>query len=769
MATVEFFISYTGADRAWAEWIAWQLETAGHTTRLEAWDFQAGSDFVHQMEQALTDAERLLVVLSPAYRASPFGEAEWRPIFAKDPSGELGLLVPVRVQECDPPELLRARVYVDLVGLPAHEAGERLLAGVREGERPGRPTSAPAFPGVAASAVMAVQPPFPGPGPSISNLAPRNRNFTGRADLLDRLSEELAGGVAAVVAAYGLGGVGKTQLVLEYAHRHLGDYELVWWVPAETRLLTTASLAELAVQLGLPARAEQAEQAAAALAELSRRDRWLLVFDNAEDPQDLEGLWPVGGGGRVLVTSRNPAWGGVAVRLPVDVLAEQEAIDFLLARTGSSDRQAAKALATELGGLPLALEQAAAYLEETNLELGEYLGRFRRHHAQLLARGRPSRYPATVATTWQLNLEQLSGDQAAVGLLRVCAFLAPEAIPPSLLAADPQALPPELAAVVGDELALDQAVAALYRFSLLGRDHDGLRLHRLVSEVVRATLDPQEQQRWAGVAVGLVTAGFPPDVTDPANWPVCARLLPHALYTTEQGEQLEVAAEPTAELLNRTGRYLHRRAELAAARAIHQRGLRLAEATYGPDHLKVATQVNNLGGVLQDLGDLAGAKDHYQRALLSFEAAYGPNHPEVATCVNNLGDVLRALGDLAGARTLHERALAIDEAAYGPNHPNVAVDVDNLGLVLRDLGDLAPAKVSYERALAIDEAAYGPNHPNVAVRVDNLAGVLYDLGDLAGARVHLERALRILEAAYGPDHPRTRIAAGNLAWLRDHQ
>jgi tetratricopeptide (TPR) repeat protein len=283
-----------------------------------------------------------------------------------------------------------------------------------------------------------------------------------------------------------------------------------------------------------------------------------------------------------------------------------------------------------------------------------------------------------VATTWQLNLEQIAGTQAAVQLLRLCAFLAPEAIPPSLLAADPEVLPPELAAAVGDELVLDGAVAAAHRFSLVGRDHDGLRLHRLVGEVVRATLDPEEQGHWAAAAVGLVDAGFPTDITEPGSWPECARLLSHALAATEHAERLEVAAEQTVDLVNRVGRYLHRRAEFAAARATHQRGLRLAEAAYGPDHPEVAIRVNNLGNVLQELGDVAGARAYLERALRIDEATYGLNHPTVAIRVNNLGEMLRQLGDLAGARAHFEPALRILEAVYGPDHRNTRVVADNL-------------------------------------------------------------------------------------------
>jgi hypothetical protein len=341
MTKVDVFISYAGEDLHWAEWIAWQLEAAEITTRLQAWDFRPGSDFVHQMEQALQDAERLIAVLSPAYVASRFGESEWRPVFRRDPSGELGLLVPVRVADCDPPELLAARVYIDLVGLPQAEATDRLLAGLRR-ERSRRPRMAPRFPGAAGSAVPPVPPPFPGRGPAVSNMSPRNPHFTGRANLLDQLDHQLtAGGAVAVVAAHGLGGVGKTQLALEYAHSHADHFDLVWWVPAETRLLATATLAELASRLGLPTRAEQAEQASAALAELTRRDRWLLVFDNAEDPQALDGLWPTAGKGRILVTSRNPSWGAHGTRLAVDVLAQDEAVGFLHQRTGSRDQEAA--------------------------------------------------------------------------------------------------------------------------------------------------------------------------------------------------------------------------------------------------------------------------------------------------------------------------------------------------------------------------------------------------------------------------------------------
>jgi tetratricopeptide (TPR) repeat protein len=806
LAQVDFFISYTAADRAWAEWIAWQLEAAGSITRLQAWDFRPGTDFVHQMQQAVQQADRTIAVLSSAYFGSQFGEAEWRAAFATDPTGDRRRLVPVRVEDCDPPGLLSTRVYIDLVGLNEAAAQERLVAGLREGERPGRPTTAPVFPGLAATKAEGLRPApdFPGLGPAISNLAPRNPNFTGRSELLNTLARSLAAGTTAVVAAHGLGGIGKSQLALEYCYQHAADYQLIWWVTAESLPVAVTGLAALGSRLGLPPVVEQAEQVDLVLDELGRREGWLLVFDNVERPGDLDGLLPREGRGHVLVTSRNPVWARLATPLRVDVLTQEEAEAFLLRRSGDTDRVAAAALAEELSGLPLALEQAAAYCEQTSLGLAGYLDRYRRAHARLLDKGAPEDYPATVATTWRLNLDRVAATSAAaVQLLRVASFLAPEAIPPDLLGAEPETLPAELAQASSDELMLDEAIGALHRYSLVARDHDGLQLHRLVQTVVRADLAEQESG-WAEVALQLVCVGFPSNNEDVVSWAACERLLGHALAVAGHAERLNVAPDYAAALLVKVGSYLRRRAQSAAAHANIKRALAICEAAYGPDDRRVAIVINNLGGALRDLGDLAGAKASYQRALAIDEATYGPNDPRVASVINNLGGILRDLGDLAGAkasfeqalaiceaaygpddrrvaivinnlggvlqdlrdlaraRACFQRALAIDEATYGPDDPRVAIVINNLGLVLWDLGDLTTPRACFERALAIDEATYGPNHPEVATVLNNLGGILWDLGDLTGARASFERAQAIYEATYGPDHPRVATVVSNL-------
>jgi tetratricopeptide (TPR) repeat protein len=653
-------------------------------------------------------------------------------------------------------------------------------------------------------------------GAAVSNLPPRNRVFTGRADLLDQLHQRLGPGQPAAVVQvqaqtlHGLGGVGKTQLALEYAHRHVGDYDLVWWVTAEPPAAIPGQLVAFARRLGLPEHPEQAETVQALWDALRQRDRWLLVFDNADDPADLRPWWPPGSG-RVLVTSRNPTWGGLALTVAVDVLPRSDAVAFLQRRLGRND-PAFNQLADALGDLPLALEQAAAYLEETATSLSDYLGLLSERSRELLALGRPVTTEQTIATTWTVSLQRLREQApAAEDLLSLCAFLAADDIPRDLPTQHPDVLPERLASVAQDPLSYQQTVGALRRYSLIRTSQDGqeLSLHRLVQAVTRHQLDLDHASAWATVAVRLILAAFPhtPASVDLDAWPTSARLLPHVLATTDHANSLEIDPGTAADLLNHAGLYLWTRAEhkqartlleraldireahlgvehpdtafslgslgtvlrrlgdLSTARKFHERALAIREAQLGADHPDTAYTLNNLGNVLRDLGDLEGARERYQRSLAIWQAQLGPDHRAVATSLDNLGIALRNQGHFQAAREHHDRALRIWQAQLGPDHPDTATSLHNLGMVLRELGDLEDARTRQQRSLAIREARLGPEHPAVAQSLTGLGIVLRDLGDLDGARIQLERALTIYEARLGPDHPATAWSLDNLAVL----
>ena len=296
-----------------------------------------------------------------------------------------------------------------------------------------------------------------------------------------------------------------------------------------------------------------------------------------------------------------------------------------------------------------------------------------------------------------------------------------------MLSGGAEHLPEPLAATATDRLAMNRAIKVLRRYSLIEVTADTLSVHRLVQAVVRDRLSEEDEKRWAEAAVALLSAAFPFESDDVSTWPLCSRLLPHALAAAAHAEAQDVASEETHYILNQAGMYLCGRAEFAEAKVHLERALTLAEKTYGQDHPIVATIVNNLGGVLRALGDMQGAKEHF------------------------------------------ERALKIDENTYGPAHPRVAINVNNLGGVLRDIGDLQGAKQHFERALKIDENTYGSDHPKVAIRGNNFGGVLRDLGDMQGAKEHFERALEIFRKFLGEDHPSTVTVRNNLESLANVQ
>ncbi len=600
---------------------------------------------------------------------------------------------------------------------------------------------------------------------------PHNPNFTGRVDLLDRLHEALASGERAAFtqtsAITGLGGVGKTQLALQYAYTHLNDYQVIWWVRSEEPATLAADYATLASRLDLPEKdaRDQRVTVEAVRCWLEQNGGWLLVFDNAQEPEDLGEYLPTIGKGHVIITSRNQNWGGTAKPLPVDVFSRDESIDFLQSRTRLKD--GADSLAEALGDLPLALEQAGAYIQETGISLSPYLKLFQERQKELLGRGKPDAYPDTVATTWALSFQKASEEvPASADLLNLCAFLAPDDIPKSLLTDGVEHLPEPLASAVADEMELNDAVAALKRYSLMTVTDDSLSIHRLVQAVARDRLSEKEQKRWAEAAVRLVFNVFPFQTDDVRNWDECSVLFPHALVVAAHAEGLDVVPKLTQSLLVKTGLYFKGRAKIDEARNLFERALPIAENVFGRDNVEVAAIIHNLGGVLKDMGELAGAKELYERALKIVEEDLGADDPKVAVVANGLGIVLKDMGDLGGAKELIERAIKIDENVLGPDSFSTARYVNNLGTVLQDMGDLEGAKELIERAINIFEKTRGPNDPWLATAVNNLGAVLRDLGDLEGAEKCVECALQIFEKRLGEDHPKTKTVRENLELLR---
>ena len=288
-------------------------------------------------------------------------------------------------------------------------------------------------------------------------------------------------------------------------------------------------------------------------------------------------MLPPGGGGRVLVTSRYGAWGKLGSAVRLDVLPRSEAVAFLARRTGATDQAVLDGLAGELGDLPLALEEAAAYLEETPTDLGEYLDLVRGRARELFGLDQPADERADqrrLATVWSLSLERVHQEApAAEALLRLCAFLAPDDIPRELPREHPEVLPDELATVVGDVLGYNRLLGAVGRCSLATVTPTSLGVHRVVQAVIQARLGPDGERAWAKAAVALLRASFPNASWEVATWDTCGRLLPHLLAATGHAERLGVAGVQAGWLLDRASTYLRERGLYRQARPVAERAV----------------------------------------------------------------------------------------------------------------------------------------------------------------------------------------------------
>jgi len=584
-----------------------------------------------------------------------------------------------------------------------------------------------------------------------------------------QLREGLASSVTVVLphALQGLGGVGKTQVAIEYAYRFAPDYDLIWWIPADQPPLVRASLAALAPHLGLPpATASGIESAATAVLNALRLghpfSRWLLIFDNADQPEDLNDVIPRGGQGNILVTSRNHRWQSVVETVQVDVFTPEESIDFLTRRirgTVELDPKAAAALAAELGYLPLALEQAAALQSETGMSMDEYLRLLKDQTVSIMDEGKSPDYPLSMTAAWQLSVSTLEQHQPeAVELLRCCAFLAPEPIPRDLFPRGAHEQQPPLRDLLADPIRLGRAIRELGRFALVRIEGRAIIIHRLIQALLRDALPVEEREQYRDQAHLILAAGAPQDPDNEKLWARYGELVAHVASASTQ---LERSIDVTVRtFVVDMVRYLSNSGDLGAAQGFAERFISAWEPVTGEGDLQMLRAQREKANVLRSLGRYDDAYSLDEATLDVARRTFGERDEFTLATTNGFGADMRARGDFAAALELDSRSLETHREVLGHEHPQTLRAANNLAVDYGLNSRYPDSRDLYAETYRLrSEAPVEYPAQDVLPSWSGLARALRLCGSYSEARDVGQDAYEYGVDALGSEHPHTLEAA----------
>ena len=766
--TFDVFLSHNSKDKPVVRQIQGMLEARGLKVWIDEKDLVPGRRWIPALEDAIQKTITFAVCIGEN-GIGPWVRPEIEGALLEHVDRQLPVipvLLPDAPAKVDLPLFLRAFTWVDLRPGLTEAALNRLEQGIREKEK-STPVAAPS-----------TRPHLHNlPYPALGNL------LKGRDEELRSLQTGHATAITQTQAIYGLGGIGKTRLAVEYAWRSGDRYETALFVVADSPEALRSGLARLAGPdlLDLPEyeAGAEAKMIAAVQRWLRDHDRWLLILDNVDTPAAQEAVievLPSLSSGRVLITSRLRDWPPTVRSQPLETLSLDEAQKFLLERTaqqrtpGDHDEGEARHLAEELGRLPLALEQAAAYIAHHQMTFADYLKSWEKERTEVLTWHNKNvmQYPASVAATWQTTLRRLS--PTATAILRLTTYLAPDPIPIEMVETEEKHVMEAVELLGGDSGVKPEpqsakiGLAELASYSMVIRKGTTFAVHRIVQEVLRSRIPEEQRRAWIELSLKVVNRFSPSRPDDVRTWLIWDVLRPHASLVVQYADKNGIAF-PTARLMSQLALFLKAKALFREAEPLIRRALEIDETSQNPHQSDVAACLNNLAQLLLDTNRAVEAEPLMRRALQIDESSFGPRHPRVSTQLVTLAKLLRDTNRLTEAEPLMRRALQIDQDYLGFKHPNIATDLSNLAQLLKAKNRLTEAEPLMRRALQIDEDSFGPQHPKVAIRLNNLALLLQDTNRLAEAEPLMRRSLDIFERSLGPNHPSTEIVRKNLAHL----
>ncbi len=609
----------------------------------------------------------------------------------------------------------------------------------------------------------------------------RNPLFTGREETLQTLHDALTDSKTAALtqAISGLGGIGKTQTALEYAYRYHKEYRAIFWVRAASREELLADFTQIAsiVQVSDPNEQDQGRIVAAVKSWFQSNPSWLLIVDNADDLNMVKEYLPIHTGGHILLTTRTQAVRSLAHKVELTTLPPDESVHFLLRRAGVNDtelaqldakkRTTAEAIAKELGYLPLALDQAGAYIEETGISLPDYLALYQRERKTLLARrGGLTDDHAPVATTWSLAFDKLAASNpAAIDLIHLCAFLAPDAIAEEMLIQGAHYVSEDLQQAANSQITWDDTIRDLGKYSLLSRQAETktLSLHRLVQAVLYDEMDVATQKHWANIALQVVYNVFPFDEVAP--WIRSQRYISDALMCFEHADQLQIENEEVNYLRHNVAVYFYNRGQYDSAQALLEQVLKSQEPLLGAEHPTTLSIRHNLALLYNNQEKFEQAQVLNEQVLKSQEQVLGLQHPDTLSTRHNLAVLYFKLDKYEQAQDLFEQVLSSFEQLLGLQHPDTLNARHSLAVLYMNQGKARLAQDSFEQVLKCQEQLLRLQHPDTLRTRHNLAGLYWEQGKREQAQILLEQVLHDREQVLGVEHPdtlRTRRALDEL-------
>jgi len=616
---------------------------------------------------------------------------------------------------------------------------------------------------------------------TLQNFPRRNIFFTAHDDTLQKIHAQFSKTPDRIqkVALRGLAGIGKTHLAIEYAHRFFNAYTVVLWINASSKGQFDSDIVTIAKLLDMP---EKDEQELGLLINFVRQwltqcPRWLLILDDVKDEELLKNFIPSTGSGHVLITTQLQGIKDIH-EIEVRKMTDEEGALFLLRRTRIIPANAdddpklveqyvdAKKISQLSDGLPLALDQAGAFIEETSCGFSKYLERYERQRAILLGR-RGEHYikSESVSSTWLMSINTMKKTQPLViDVLRLCAFLSPDAIPEELLLDGVHYYHYASQGTSITREALSDAISLLCRFSFLQhKSNDNmLSIHHLLQLVIQDDMEEHVQYKWAECALLIVNNAFPPIVFN--TWNLCQRYLPQAKACVNLIEKFTIQTVEAAHLLRETAFYLFERVHYDEVEKLYQRTLDIQEVLE-PEQEETATTYHNLALFYREQARYDEAEALFREAFNIRKQRLGLNNSYTASSLHQLGWIYNAKARYEKAEKLLQQALDIRLQCLSPEHQDIATSLNELGQLFRHRAMYEKAQESLQQARSIREKVLGLGHPHTAQTLVDLAWVYYEINELGEAETLLFLALDIQKNTLNQDHPRIARTLNSLGML----